>query len=203
MPNITNFISKIMKSDLARPNKFQVVINIPPASNLPLLLGTQREITERISLMAKSVEFPGRGVTTDERVIHGPPRKMPYGQTFTQELPVTFLVGGDMFEKKFFDAWNDLVVSNDTHDFGFYDDYTTTIEVQQLDSKDNVVYAISVLEVFPDDVNSVELASDSNDTVMELSVNFAFRTWNPVPLFFNREFPGHRGFSSDSSRVIV
>ena len=96
MPNLSTFVGSF-KTELARPNRFNVLIN-PPG----VLLGSGN-YSRQLSFRCETAELPGKTFMTHDQKIYGPVEKYPYQHAYN-DLNLTFIVSGDMIEKMFFDS---------------------------------------------------------------------------------------------------
>ena len=62
------------------------------------------EALRRLSESCESVNFPGRSLSSQPNRISGPVREMPYESLYSGDLDITFRVGGDMFERQYFES---------------------------------------------------------------------------------------------------
>ena len=95
--SIADFKSSF-KKDLARPNRFDVQIPVPMA------LSYFGFLSRNMVLRCENAELPGRTIATTGLKVYNLEEKFPY-QTTYNDINLTFIVGDDMVEKKFFDAW--------------------------------------------------------------------------------------------------
>jgi len=166
--SITDFISSF-QNDLARPNRFDV--NIP----IPLTLIQYRNISQKLTFRCESTNLPGRTISTTDQKIYNIVEKFP-NQTTYQDMDMTFLVGGDMAEKQFFDSWLELINPTTNFNFKYKGDYSTSITVNQYDINNNLTYTIELVDAFPIAVNQLDL-DWSNDGYHKLTVVFAYTYW--------------------------
>jgi len=166
--SITNFISSF-QNDLARPNRFDV--NIP----IPLTLIQYRNISQRLTFRCENANLPGRTLNTTDQKIYNIVEKFP-NQTTYQDMDMTFIVGGDMAEKQFFDAWLELINPTTNFNFKYKGDYSTSITVNQYDINNNLTYTIELIDAYPIAVNQLDL-DWSNDGYHKLTVVFAYTYW--------------------------
>ena len=173
MPNV---LAKVNNYAVARNNRFEVFINPPLGLNASPIMKMLNIDTERISFMCDQSAFPGKSITTKEVLHHGPLRKSPYGQVFA-DATFTFRVGADMYEKIFFEEWQNLIVDPATFQFSYYNQYTTDIEVKQLTIDDRVVHVVKLYEAWPMAVPELSLDHSSENTTHKLNITFAYRRW--------------------------
>lgn len=173
--SVTNFITSF-KKDLARPNRFDVFIPIPVA-----LIPYYSEGARQLSLRCEQSELPSRAImTTDRKIGSVPVQKFPYLSMYN-DMALTFIVGGDMKEKLFFDAWLNIINPTSNFNFNYKKDYSTEIVVRQYDMSDNITYDIMLIDAFPIAVNQLDL-DWSNDGVHKLTVVFAYTYWTNIIL---------------------
>jgi len=166
--SINSFITSFQK-DLARPNRFDVSIPIP------LTLIQYRNIAQQLTFRCENANLPGRTINTTDQKIYNIVEKFP-NQTSYQDMDLTFIVGGDMAEKQFFDSWLDLINPNTNFNFKYKGDYTTSITINQYDLQNNLTYTVELIDAFPIAVNQLDL-DWSNDGVHKLTVVFAYTYW--------------------------
>ena len=172
---INGFLASF-KRDLARPNRFDVFIPIPVAL-LSYYSGGARDL----SLRCDQAELPSRTLATADRKIGSVPvQKFPYLSTYN-DLTLTFLVGGDMSEKLFFDAWMEIINPTSNFNFNYKKDYCTDIVVRQYDMSNNLTYDAMMIDAYPIAVNQLDL-DWSNDGIHRLSVVFAYTYWTNTTL---------------------
>lgn len=139
------------------------------------------DFSGRLTLFCEAAEFPSREfVTTDVRH-YGPTYKQPYQSTYPT-LNLSFYVGDDMAEKYFFDAWMAIIENPYTQNFNYYDNYITTIEIDQVsDSPDysgnDVSYICKLYDAWPIGLGNLQLNYGDKDQYHHLPVRFAFRRW--------------------------
>lgn len=151
-----------------------------------------------ISLRVESAEIPGRSIATAEHRYYGSPRKIGYGAIYN-DINCTVLCSSDLKEKMFFQNWQDAIVgdhrsrgvtsflpfdadefssgfrkSRSEWDIGYYDDYVSTILIEQYDPSGILSYQCALREAYPLTVNNLSLAWAASDT-QKLNVTFAYR----------------------------
>lgn len=167
--NITDFLGSF-KTDVARPNRFDVTIPAP----LPMMyyLPTSRNLT----LRCETAQLPSRTfATADQKIGSNPTEKHAYQSNYN-ESEMTFIVSDDMSEKIFFDAWMEFINPTMSFDFNYRNDYISTLTVNQYSVDNKKTYSINLIDAFPVSVNQLDL-DWSNDGHHRLSVVFAYRYW--------------------------
>jgi hypothetical protein len=153
-------------TDLARPNRFDV--NIP----IPIGLLPYREIGRTLRMRCENAELPGRSISTTSMKIYGVEEKFPYQTTYS-DISLTFIVGDDMAEKKFFDAWLNWINPTINYNLKYKADYAVPLTVNQYDVKNELSYSATMIDTFPIAVNQLDL-DWSSDGHHKLTVTFAY-----------------------------
>lgn len=155
--------------DLARPSRFDV--NIP----IPIGLLPYREIGRTLRMRCENAELPGRSISTTSMKIYGVEEKFPY-QTAYNDMSLTFIVGDDMAEKKFFDAWLNWINPTINYNLKYKADYSIALTINQYDVKNELSYSVTLLDAFPIAMNQLDL-DWSSDGHHKLTVTFAYTSW--------------------------
>ena len=133
--------------------------------------------TRDVSYQCHSIAFPGRNLTTttDEN-ISGPTRELVDGFTYG-DITGKFYCHNDMREKKFFETWQRLAFNPQTFAMNYYDDYTGTIQIYQLDQRNNRRYGCELIECFPKNIGDQALSGAQATSAQEVDVTFGYRYW--------------------------
>jgi len=166
--SIAEFKASFSK-DLARPNRFDV--NVP----IPIGLTLYRQISRTLSMRCENAELPGRSISTTSMKIYGVEEKYPY-QTTYNDISLTFIVGDDMSEKKFFDAWLNWINPTINYNFKYKADYAVPLTVNQYDVKNQLSYSVTMIDAFPIAMNQLDL-DWSSDGHHKLTITFAYTSW--------------------------
>ena len=171
MSNIRDFVSSFTK-DIARPSRFDVYINLPPAvNNTNPLAATSLNVLYR----CESAQLPGRTLGTTEQKTYGPTEKFPYMTTFN-DLDLTFIVDDDMSQKILFDSWLEHINPLSTNNYRYKEDYSADIRINQYSVDNLLTYSVNVIDAYPISVNQLDL-DWSSDGHHKLSVTFAYTRW--------------------------
>jgi len=166
--SITEFKASF-RTDLARPNRFDV--NVP----IPIGLLPYRQIGRTLRMRCENTELPGRSISTTSMKIYGVEEKFPYQTTYS-DISLTFIVGDDMAEKKFFDAWLNWINPTINYNLKYKANYAVPLTVNQYDVKNELSYSVTMLDAFPIAVNQLDL-DWSSDGHHKLTVTFAYTSW--------------------------
>ena len=158
------------KNELARPNRFDVVLTVPTVINL---VGSSSRI---LTYRCESAQLPGRTFATTEQKTYGPIEKFPYLTTYN-DLDLTFIVTDTMVEKYIFDSWLEAINPARTNNFEYKSDYSTIITVNQYNVFNDLTYAVDFYDAYPISMNQMDLDWSQNDSYHKLTVTFAYTRW--------------------------
>ena len=170
----------------AIPNRFEVIITPPPKMGGGPVTnpshGSERGSDARaISLRCESIMVPGRNLnTTTDSNIYGPTREIVDGVTYAEDITMTFQASSGLNERVFFEEWQKQAFNPVTWDIGYYKDYVSDISLYLLDRKDRRRYGIKFREAFPKTIAATDLNQATNNEIIKISVNFAFRFWETL-----------------------
>ena len=153
---LNEILSEFRSGDgYARPSRYEILIQPPNGfagegrtelKNIWGLIMNQNSrdgTVRRTSLRCSQISFPGRTLDTQQDVnIYGPVRNIVQGYNFA-ELQAQFQLSTDLREKTFFETWQRLAYNPQTWSMGYYDDYSGSLEIHQLDQQDRRRYGLT------------------------------------------------------------
>lgn len=155
------------KGGAARSNRFKVIL--PPINGVT---------SNELDLLCRDVNLPGRQILTRERTIGIQTRKVAYG--FAQEdVSITFLLLNDYGAKRYFEAWQNIAINQETLEIGYKKDYSKKVSIFQLDNQNRNVYKCDLLEAFPTTMNTIALNNEL-DGLVEVNVQLSYTNWEPT-----------------------
>lgn len=172
--NISEFLQLVKKNHIARTNRFRITFVLP--DKLIEALGSEDnaiKVAKQISLSCLITDIPGSQEQTINTGYGGYSRKIAYARTLN-DFSTSFLVLGNFTEKRIFDAWNNIIMSDSNNIAGYYDDYVTSIILDVMNDKDENIYSIQIFEAYPTIVSSLKLDRTSQNQQMILDVNWAY-----------------------------
>lgn len=154
-------------ASLARPNRYKMYIG-PVAS-----IGDVD--TRNIEINCSALTMPGSSIaTTDHREARGHVVKMPYDRIYNP-VTATFYNSIDHEERVFFERWISSINTGHNNKFTFYDEFTSVINIMQLDCKHMVTNHIKLMEVYPIALSDLELGYANENAVEQFNVTFTYR----------------------------
>ena len=159
----------------AKGNRYNVTF-----SNLPA--GLSAAVNENLQYLCESVSLPTKGIASNAQDIYGPPREIPYRETFT-EAALSFILDDAFTVKKFFDKWQENIINVETGNVNYWNNFVATINITRLsndatsfaDATD--MYKIALIEAYPSAVGEVALGHTQGGEILRLSVTFKYRKW--------------------------
>lgn len=117
----------IDSSGIAKPSQYALFFS-GPFDIIPV------EASRRLTVNCEECFFPSKNIFTADVRHYGNGYKYPYSHEFTNEVTMIFRIGKDMYEKRVFEEWMNLIIGNKQFDHEYYDNYTTRISIAQIDN---------------------------------------------------------------------
>ena len=170
----------------ARPSRYEAYF-FPPISRSQTnvaaqMMGEQmmNGTARKTALRCQTFEFPGRNLdTTEDTNIYGPVRNIVSGYSYAEPTAV-FQCSSDMKEKMFFETWQRLAYNPQTWAMQYYNDYSGSIKIFQLDETDRQRYGIELVECFPKTIAAQALDYSTVNAIQTVSVTFSYRYWKDL-----------------------
>ena len=170
----------------ARPTRYEVFF-FPPVSRSQTNIFAQvmgqtvaDQTARKTAVRCESFEFPGRNLdSAPDTNIYGPEREIVQGYSYG-DVTAVFQCSSDMKEKRFFETWQRLAYNPQTWSMQYYNDYTGSIKIFQLDETDRQRYGVELVECFPKTIAAQPIAYASVNEIQKVSVTFAYRYWKDL-----------------------
>ena len=163
-----DFISKVRKDDLARSNRFEIVINSPAN------MATDREV----SLFCEEAQIPGLQIKWTPTVISTWTEQRAHGiEYFGDTAAFTFFCDSNWDVRSYFENWMTEIANPISKEVSFPDEYNGQVEIFTLDREDNRVAGWKLHDAFPRLMNILPVGQ-SADGIVRVNVTFAFRRWS-------------------------
>ena len=159
----------------AKGNRYNVTFADLPA-------GLSTTVNENLQYLCESVSLPTKGIASNAHDVYGPPREIPYRETFT-EAALSFIVDDKFTVKKFFDTWQEKIINVETGNVNYWNNFVATINITRLsndatsfaDATDK--YKIELREAYPSAVGEIALGHTQGGEILRLNVTFKYRKW--------------------------
>ena len=161
--------------EFAKGNRYNV-------SFVGLPAGLDTVVNEKVQYLCEAVSLPTKGIASQAQDIYGPPREIPYRETFT-EAALSFILDDKFTVKRFFDKWQENIINVETGNVNYWSNFVATINITRLsnDASDfetaNDKYKIELREAYPSAVGEIALGHTQGGEILRLSVTFKYRKW--------------------------
>ena len=168
---------KSVIGEFAKGNRYNVSFTKFPAG-----ISGGAAVTEKLQYLCESVSLPTKGIASNAQDIYGPPREIPYRETFT-EAALSFILDDKFTVKRFFDKWQENIINVETGNVNYWNNFVATINITRLsnDASDfetaNDKYKIELREAYPSAVGEIALGHTQGGEILRLSVTFKYRKW--------------------------
>lgn len=167
MAGIDDFKSKLTGGG-ARPTLFRTIVNYPAFAN------GDSELT---SFMVKGAQLPSSVIAEVIVPFRGRQLKVAGDRTF-EPMSLTVINDINMEVRNAFEQWmNQINTHVSNTGLNNPSDYKADVIIQQLDREDNVTKTYTLRGAFPINVSTIDLSSDSADTIEEFTVELTFDHW--------------------------
>jgi hypothetical protein len=147
-----------------------------PSNYFEVMDIAESDIPNRLDFMCNKADLPGKSFNTNSVKTYGAYFDIPFVDVYTNTT-LSFMVGRDMVEKHFFDAWSYTIQDPETSDFNYVADYATTMDVYQLDEADKATYGVRFFQCWPKEIGELHLEYGIMNTFHVLPITFTFRKW--------------------------
>ena len=178
-PTIQNFIASMNKAGgFARTARYAVLITPPSKLLSEDSDNFLHETNRQVNLHCSAVSMPGHDLQAKEQQ-HGsaPGRQIVQSHDYEGTIAATFYLDSHLRERHFFERWQQLAVSTNTHKANYYDDYIGSMDIYQLDANGEVTYGIRAIEVYPTTLAGIEYTYAGTNEVALQAVQFQYRQW--------------------------
>jgi hypothetical protein len=179
MPQTTFSVEKIRAAagGFAKGNRYNVTI-IPPQ-----FMSSNSDTLSKFQYLCEAVSLPTKGIASNPQKVYGPPREIPYGETFT-EAALSFILDDAFTLKRYFDTWQANIINPESGNVvNYFNDITGSILISRLpNDSTNFIgssdkYKIELREVYPSAVGEIALGHTQGNEILRLSVTFKYRKW--------------------------
>ena len=145
------------------------------------MISVQKANARRVQAFCSAIAMPERTVEMKEVKHHGPAYKIAIDYK-SADITATFYADKFLRERSYFELWQKAAFSNQSHNFNFYDNYVSDVNIFQLgqfasrNEREDVTYAVKLFDCFPKTISAVEYSYENN-AVQTFQVTFGFRYW--------------------------
>jgi hypothetical protein len=145
------------------------------------MIAVQKANARRVQAFCSAIQMPERTIEMKEVKHHGPAYKIATDYK-SADITATFYADKFLRERSYFELWQKAAFSNQSHNFNFYDNYVSDVNIFQLgqfasrNERDDVTYAVKLFDCFPKTISTVEYSYEAN-AIQTFTVTFGFRYW--------------------------
>ncbi len=168
---------KSITGGFAKGNRYSVIIPTPA------IMSSGGAATTKLPYLCEAVTLPMKSLASIAHDMYGPPREIPYRETFS-ESALSFILDDAFTVKKFFDDWQAGIINPTTNNSSYYNDYVVPITITRLSNDATGFetasdkYKIQLIEAYPTIVGEVALGHSQGADVLRLSITLKYRRWN-------------------------
>lgn len=154
-----------------RNNLYKVELTFPSISGIPTGLD------EKFTFLCKSASQPSASIGKIEVPYLGRKVPIPGDRTF-EEYSVTVLNDAKYDLRDAFERWHNAIDQFETQTPLYdYDSLMVEMKFHQLDRNKNTIKTYTFVSAWPTSVGNIDVSSDTNDSIEEFSVTFAYLLW--------------------------
>ena len=180
---------------MASPNRFEV--QLPNIDGMIKVNGEAVEdftTNEDRNMLCTAASVPGRQIST-QSIGYGIDQQTVAKAHSMNDVVLTFYLTNTYSMKHYFEEWQSCITSTDpgsANHVGYYDNYAKgkELKIRQYSRNGRRVYAVKLHDVYPTNVNSIELANAAQTQAMELTVQMTYRTYETERETWATGFPG-------------
>ena len=160
------------RKGFARSNRFEILV-VPPAEAFE----DTQEIRD-LNILCDTTSLPGRQMQTFET--NYTRQQVKVAQSFINEdVSFTFNLTNDMFIKRVFDKWTNMIIDRNTFKKNYDSAYKRDIGIFQNDINNKRIYGVKLINAFPISVQGLELNS-SDGEIQKLTVEFTYEDFEEL-----------------------
>lgn len=139
------------------------------------------DVLESLNLYCASCSIPARDVQNIEWTDYGEKRMLGAYHTHSP-FGIKYYCSENLFERFFFEQWQETIFNSNTKEYGYYSDYISTIEVLKYDSSwKNITAMYRLDEAYPSNVSALSL-NHADNNFLSLDVSFKYRKFTRLPV---------------------
>lgn len=174
--NINTLIAKINRGGFATTNRFSLVIT-GHGTKVSFL---NDELGHDFAIQCESVGLPGMAFSTTDHKMHGGWNKKPYEGTI-EDITAVFRLSPGLPEREKFIKWMGVIQDPSTGNFGYLDEYKSTIDIRHYDagggsSLNKQSYGVKLTDAFPISIAEMDYNMATQNEYAKLAVTFTYKS---------------------------
>lgn len=184
--SLTGFIANVKNKGLSVNTHYTVLITQPKSLEKSGKEFNTPTAMNKYILFCDATELPSTSLTSVDTSVFGEAREMPTQRSYGT-LPLSFYLDVDLQIKLFFDSWINTIINPITRTHGYYNDYTTTVEIIVYDVEHNPRYKMQLFECYPKDIASIGLSYAPETTPMSMNVTLQYHHYRIFDIKGNQQ----------------
>ena len=180
----STYLNGEVKNSVYKTKRTRDRFGDPAVDSSPLYMKNLNQTYGRqVNINCDTITMPSKKmVTQDVQYGSEPTRSMVTGHEFPGTIVASFYADKYMRERQFFEAWMKMCVGEHTHKANYYDDYIGKMHIYQLgadneSSRDMPTYAVEAMEVYPQEIGTVEYGYGKKNEVVKINIEFGYKYW--------------------------
>lgn len=157
-------------------------VNVGKNFGIPTLgyaLSGMGEKIDCLNLFCAAANIPARDIESFQGQQYGEAREIGVRHIHS-DLTLTYYCSEDLREKLFFENWQNLIFNPFNKQHGYYEDYTSRVEVLTYDySMREIKSSYRFLEAWPTNVGALSFDTGTSD-ILRLDIAFKFRNYERI-----------------------
>jgi hypothetical protein len=180
MSNIEDLKSMVSgRKGLALTNRYQVKISIPTTAQ-SILISKYGQVAGNaarvLDLMCDATSLPGRQIMTIDYQANKQSIKVPHG-FINEDVSFTFLLTGDYYAKKVFDAWSEAIMGFGSYRAKYLETHLGDVEIYQLNKDQTGAYAVKLKNAYPTTFAAIGLENTAENSTQKFAVSMTYENF--------------------------
>jgi hypothetical protein len=151
-------------------------VGLPLSSKFNVVIPDRNKNSARlVNMLCEATVLPGVSIMSSELRTVGEVTDVPYMIAYTP-INFTFIEDNNYAVRRFFEGWLNEVYNRETRTVGYYNSYSSIIDVILSDKAGNARYAIRLYEAFPKTIADSPY-NFSNNQVVRTDVQIVYKYW--------------------------
>ena len=131
---------------------------------------------EKLELYCKTAQIPSRDMENFDFTYYGEKRQAAINHLHSS-FTTGFFSSEDLRERRFFEAWQDLMFDPETKKSSYYDRYVGSVTIKKWDTSwQNVTAIYEFKEAYPTNIGTLDLDQQNGDT-LQLDITWNYRNY--------------------------
>ena len=189
----SDFLSHFDKG-LMKPNRYEVRFNLPkgvsssfkfvhPLATVAGVRGKDMALNSNggVNIKCHTAMFPQRTLATAERLQNSAPFRVPFTSNY-DPIMLSFYADATADTRRYFDLWQNVVINVGSNTLNFYDEFTSDVEIWNMNEAGERTYGVKCLEAYPLAVGALDMSYSNQNNFQNVIVTLGYRRWFSIAL---------------------